>query len=118
MNKRILWIFLLLIPCLPIIFGLGTFIYPRYSEYSDLTISHLPNAIYILNTIRSEGFIPLWSDLLMAGYPFSADPLSGIWYPPGWIGILIHAPYGYNLSFALHLLWGGLGWRFSSPDQG
>lgn len=54
----------------------------------------------------------------MAGYPFSADPLSGIWYPPGWIGILIHAPYGYNLSFALHLLWGGLGMAFFLSRSG
>jgi len=108
-TKRTLHILLLLIPCLPILFGLGKFIYPRYSEFSDLTISHLPNAVHIVNTIRSNGFIPLWSDLIMAGYPFSADPLSGIWYPPGWIGILIPAPYGFNICLALHLFWGGLG---------
>lgn len=45
----------------------------------------------------------------MAGYPFSADPLSGIWYPPAWINILLPAPLGFNLTAALHLLWAGLG---------
>ncbi len=53
MRKQILWYLLLLVPLAPVILGLGTFIYPRYSEYSDLTISHLPGAVFILNTIRT-----------------------------------------------------------------
>ncbi len=109
MRKQILWYLLLLVPLAPVILGLGTFIYPRYSEYSDLTISHLPGAVFILNTIRTEGFIPLWSPLLMGGYPFSADPLAGLWYPPNWIAILLPAPYGFNLAAGLHILWAGLG---------
>jgi hypothetical protein len=107
--KRYLWYLLLLFPAAPVLLGLGAFIYPRYSEYSDLTISHLPNAIFILNTLRTDGFIPLWSNLFMGGYPFSADPLAGLWYPPNWIGILVPAPYGFNLAAGLHLFWAGLG---------
>ncbi len=109
MKGRSLWRLAILFPLIPILVGLGVFIYPRFSIYSDLTISHLPNAVYILHTIRDFGVIPLWSDLLMGGYPLSADPLSGIWYPPNWIGILLPAPWGFNILSALHLFWGGLG---------
>lgn len=109
MKRSAFWGILLVIPIVPILIGPGMFLYPRYSDFSDLTISHLPNAIFISDTIRDYGFIPLWSNLLMSGYPVSADPLSGIWYPPAWINVLLPAPLGFNLTAALHLLWAGLG---------
>lgn len=109
MRRHLKCYFLLLVPLAPILLGIGTFILPRFSDFSDLTISHLPSAMFIMNTIRAEGYIPFWSSQLMGGFPVSADPLAGLWYPPGWIGILIPAPYGFNLAAGLHLLWAGLG---------
>ncbi|MCJ7623168.1 MAG: YfhO family protein [Anaerolineaceae bacterium] len=45
----------------------------------------------------------------MSGYPFAANPLSGLWYPPGWLLLLSPLPLGINILILLHLFGGGLG---------
>jgi hypothetical protein len=45
----------------------------------------------------------------LSGYPFAANPLSGLWYPPGWLLLLLPIPMGFNLLILLHLFWGGIG---------
>jgi len=45
----------------------------------------------------------------MSGYPFAANPLSGLWYPPGWLALILPLPLGFNLLIGLHLIWGGIG---------
>ena len=75
---------LLFIPLVLLIPGWDGFVYSPRSNFSDLTISHYPSALFILDALRM-GQLPLWSPLLFAGYPFAADPLSGLWYLPGWL---------------------------------
>jgi hypothetical protein len=53
--------------------------------------------------------IPLWNPSILSGYPFDADPLSGLWYPPGWLALIFPLPVGINLVVWLHILIGGLG---------
>lgn len=77
------------------------------AEYSDLAITHYPNGLLIQRSIVQNHQIPLWSPQILSGYPFAANPLSGLWYPPGWIALLFPLPFGFNLTAALHLLWGG-----------
>ncbi|HVP20818.1 MAG TPA: YfhO family protein [Anaerolineaceae bacterium] len=89
--------------------NLGDFPFPARSIYSDLAISHYPNAVYLLHSISTWRQIPLWSDSILSGYPFAADPLSGLWYLPGWLAYLFPLPLGFNLNVLLHLVWGGLG---------
>lgn len=107
-EKKWSWLILLL-PLTPWLIGSANFYYPKYSEFSDLTITHLPNAIYLLHSIKNYGEIPFWSDLIFSGYPFAANPLAGLWYPPGWVAYGFPLPFGFNLAVFLHLLWGAIG---------
>lgn len=100
---------LLLIPLLPWIILSDFFFFPRYSDYSDLVISHLSNAHYIAQSLAETGRIPLWSDAILSGYPLAANPLAGIWYPPGWLVHFFPLHIGFNLLVLTHLLWGGWG---------
>lgn len=109
MKKRFIILAILFCPLFLYFPSLSLYPFPLHSSYSDLLISHLPNAIYLQRAILSFKEIPLWSDLIMGGYPFFADPLSGLWYPPEWLLLIYpHAP-GFNILILLHVLWGGAG---------
>lgn len=111
MIRKKWWCLILVIPLLPWLIRSANFFYPRYSEFSDLTITHLPNAIYLVNSIKNFGILPLWSDLIFGGYPFAASPLSGLWYPPGWLAYILPQPFGFNLVVIIHLFWGAIGFK-------
>ncbi len=83
------------------------FAYPGQSSYSDVTISHYPNLLYLQRSLAS-GRIPLWSNTILSGYPFAANPLSGMWYPPLWMALLFQGATGLNVVVALHLLLGSV----------
>src|SRR5271157_2856345 len=113
MNKQKVIIFtILLLPVTIFLPFINKFPYPYNSNYSDLTISHYPNAIFIKHSLANYGQIPLWSDSILSGYPFAADPLSGLWYPPGWPALILPLPLGFNILVLIHFLWGGLGMFF------
>ncbi len=101
---------LLLLPFLVILPNLDTFPYPRYTgAYSDITVSHYPNAYFLRQELLAHRPIPLWSPTILSGYPFIANPLSGLLYPPGWLGLLLPIPAGFHVVIALHLVLGGVG---------
>lgn len=101
---------LLLLPLLILLPGLTDFPYASASQpYSDLTLSHYPNTLFLRQALQEYGRIPLWSPLILGGAPFAANPLSGLWYPPGWLALLLPLPLAFNLLVLLHLLWGGVG---------
>jgi len=101
------WILLL-----PVLFYLHKVTGFPYSSgnavFSDYTITHYPNNLFLKQSLLS-GHLPLWSPSIFCGYPFFANPLSGLWYLPGWIALLFPLPIGTNLVAALHLLFGGIG---------
>ncbi|GAP10894.1 bacterial membrane protein YfhO [Bellilinea caldifistulae] len=107
-RKKFEWL-ILVIPLIPWLIGAEYFFYPRYSGFSDLTITHLPNAIYLLDSIKNHGTFPFWSTLILGGYPFAANPLAGLWYPPGWLAYIFPYPTGFNILVMLHLFWGAVG---------
>jgi hypothetical protein len=108
--RRILFVLaLLLIPLFILLPGINDFAYPLGSSYSDIAISHYPNLIFLRESLADGGGIPFWSNTILSGYPFAANPLSGLWYPPGWLLLLLPLPLGINLLVMLHLLWGGVG---------
>ena len=109
MIKKVFQFLILICPIALLLPFLGKFAFPPGSPYSDLVISHLPNVIYIRHAISTWHEIPLWSDLILSGYPFAADPLSGLWYLPGWLAIVLPEPFGFNLLIVLHILFGGIG---------
>lgn len=108
-SQDALFIVFLLILLLSLMAGLGGFPYPSsQAEYSDFTISHYPNAVFLQRAISRAEF-PLWSSSILSGYPFFASPLSGLWYPIGWLALAFPLPLGLNLLAFLHLLSGGVG---------
>jgi hypothetical protein len=112
------WALIILLPAALLAPMLGGFIYLRGAEFSDLVISHLPNALWIQRSLREWGQIPLWSNTILSGYPFAANPLSGLHYPPGWIALLFPQPFGLNLVMLLHLAAGGAGMYFFLRGEG
>jgi hypothetical protein len=84
------------------------------AEFSDLLISHLPNAVFIHNALGEWGQIPLWNPTIYSGAPFAADPLSGMTYLPSWIAVAYPVPLTFNLLVLLHSpeIWiGKASWR-------
>ncbi|MBN2502854.1 MAG: hypothetical protein JXB38_18890 [Anaerolineales bacterium] len=100
----------LMLPLLLFLPGVAGFPYPGSgAPYSDLAVSHYPNAVFLTRTIIADHQIPLWSPTILSGYPFAANPLAGLWYPFGWPALIFPLPLGFNLVVMLHLLWGGVG---------
>jgi hypothetical protein len=85
------------------------FIYRPNSAYSDLTITHWPNALFIRRSLATWGQVPLWRPLIFGGHPFAANPLSGLWYPPNLLLLILPLTPAFNLLFILHAAWGGWG---------
>jgi hypothetical protein len=83
--------------------------YPPGAQFSDLMITHLPNAEYTRTALTRYGQWPLWNAQLFGGQPFAGDPLAGIWYPPNLLLLLLPLPFAFNVLFALHLAWAGYG---------
>lgn len=89
----------------------------RAAQFSDLLISHWPNAEFLNRAIRTWHQIPLWNPTILSGYPFFADPLAGVWYPPLWIAAAFPSALTFNLLVWLHVVWGGLGmWRLARRE--
>lgn len=84
------------------------------ARYTDLLVAHAPSALLVRQSLAAGDGLPLWNPQLAGGLPFAADPLSGIWYPPNWLAVLLPIGFGFNLIFWLHLAWAGLGaWRLA-----
>jgi hypothetical protein len=108
--RKYYWIGVLLVPLLILLPGLTGFPYPpQPGAYSDISITHYPNVLFLRDSIFRGHTIPLWSPTILSGYPFDADPLSGLWYPPGWLALVLPLPMAFNISIFLHLLWMGIG---------
>lgn len=118
-QKRVLLIGFLAIPLVLFLQNPSGFPYPTsVSQYSDFSISHFPNMIYLQDSLLEYRIVPLWSPTILSGYPFAANPLSGLWYPAGWIALLFPLPFGLNIVAALHLLWGGFGLLYLLKSEG
>ncbi len=109
-KKDLRWLFLLTI-LIPLA-AWDRFIVPAGTEISDIMISHFPNLLFIQRSLEAGQGVPLWSPLILSGYPFSANPLSSLWYPPAWLSLIFPLPLGINLVMALHVLIGVFGFYF------
>ena len=77
--------------------------------YTDLLLTHYPNAVFLRRSILEFQQIPLWSQLIYSGAPFAANPLSGLFYLPGWISLLFPLPAGLSFTLAIHAVLGSWG---------
>lgn len=81
----------------------------RGGAFSDLLISHWPNAEFLRQSLSTWKQLPLWNPMILSGAPFAADPLAGLWYLPNWLAVLIPGALGWNLLIWLHLASAGTG---------
>ncbi len=102
----------------PLSFHLGDVPFHPNAKYTDLLISHWPNAFFIRAAWQEWGSFPLWNPQILSGAPLAADPLFGIWYPPNWLTLILPISIGLNLIFWLHLGWGGLGMYYLARTEG
>lgn len=79
------------------------------SEYTDLLVSHFPNAVMVNTGLMEYKQIPFWNPTILGGTPASADPLVGLWYPPRWLSFLFPTINVFNLLLGVHLIWAALG---------
>lgn len=111
MNRRVYrWV--LLLPGLIPLYAWDRFMVPAGTKISDIMISHYPNLLFLQRSLAGGQGIPLWSPLVLSGYPFAANPLSSLWYPPAWISLLFPLPLGINIVMALHVILGAVGFYF------
>ena len=107
------WLIILifLIPVLVYLPGIfGKIPYPSDSAlYTDLMLTHYPNALYLRQSIIEYQQIPLWSTLIHSGAPFAANPLAGLFYLPGWLSMLFPLPEGISVMLAAHAVFGTWG---------
>ena len=118
LEKRWIGLLIMAVPILFFLPYLGNFAYPTSSPFSDLVISHYPNAVFFRMALETWGQVPLWSNTILSGYPFAANPLSGLWYPPGWLVLVLPLPLGFNVLVLSHLLWGGFGMSLLLEAEG
>ncbi len=116
MRRYSLW--LLVLPCLPVLAAWNNFIVPAGTNISDIMISHFPNLLLIQRSLASGQGIPLWSRSILSGYPFAANPLSTLWYPPAWLSLFFPLPLGINLVMALHIFIGSIGFYYLLRQMG
>ena len=111
MPRAILRVVLFLIPGLvyALTFGGDVALPPGEAAFSDLLITHYPNLLYLRESILLDQQLPLWSTLIQSGAPFAANPLSGLFYLPGWLAMLFPLPTGLNLAVAAHVIFGTWG---------
>lgn len=121
LSERQDWIALLLIALMPLALllpGMGGVPYPNAeAAFSDMTISHLPYTETLRQSLVEERF-PLWNANILSGAPFAANPLTGLWYPPGWPALMFNLPFGFNLMILIHLIWSGWGLYFLLRSEG
>ena len=84
-------------------------LYPPASPYSDLMLTHWPNAQLVRQSVWRDQTWPLWNPVQFAGLPFAANPLSGLWYPLNVALLILPLSPAFNLLLLFHLCLGGLG---------
>jgi len=111
-NRVDLWtaavLFLPVIVYLPALIG-GVPFPSGESQFTDLLIAHYPNLLYLKQSLLTDHQLPLWFSTIYSGVPFAANPLSGLFYLPGWIAMLFPLPFGVLLVSAGHSAFGAWG---------
>jgi hypothetical protein len=100
------WFILALVLLWPLVRHPGWWIWTPGAEYSDLAVTHWPNAHFARRALWQDGQFPLWRPTIMSGTPFAANPLSQLYYPPNWLLLFLPAiplEVGFNLSALAHL---------------
>ncbi|MBE2288774.1 MAG: hypothetical protein IAE95_04415 [Chitinophagaceae bacterium] len=82
----------------------------QHSLIWDARDIFLPWRFFISDCLRN-GVLPVWNPYQQSGYPFFADPQSGMWYPVAQLMALFgrYSVYLFNAEFILTVAAGGWG---------
>jgi hypothetical protein len=69
----------------------------------DLVNHYIPNKQFLKESV-ARGALPLWNPYIFSGHPFLANIQTGIFYPPGWLCLVLPVSYGFSLLAAFHFL--------------
>lgn len=102
---------------LPVLGGKAAFP-PGPGTYTDLLVTHYPNLLFLRDSLFIHHQLPLWTSLIHSGAPFAANPLSGLFYLPGWAALAFPLPAGLTLVLAGHVVFGTWGmYRFLRLEE-
>ena len=57
-----------------------------------------PDQIYARQEAEDHGRLPEWNPLILGGVPHAANPLTSVFYPPGWLVLLVDREDGPLLA--------------------
>jgi len=103
-NKHFL---LLLMLTVLLFFPLSFHLYPMKYDAIDCFFPWR----YFISSELNQGRFPFWNPYQDLGYPISADPSSGAWYPIVWIFSLFgkYSIYTISLEYLFHVFIAGIG---------
>src|SRR5947209_2256690 len=82
---------------------------PQTTPQWDTIDYHAGVLTYFVDSVRAF-HLPQWTNFTYSGYPFLADPQTGVWYPGNWILVLTGvSAKTLELLLALHCFWDGFG---------
>lgn len=61
------------------------------------------------NSWLARGIFPWWNPYIFSGFPFIANPLINIWYPPNWLYTVLPRTAAYPVHLAFHIFWASFG---------
>lgn len=88
-DPRLRRLHLALLAALPFLFYLPVVAGTARFRFGDFITQFWSFATYKSQALWS-GQLPLWTPYLFAGYPFAAEPQAALFYPPGWLTVLIN----------------------------
>lgn len=105
---------MLLLALVTLVFHWGAIFTPEGQALpgSDFEEIHYPLLHFVVDSVQTDGVIPLWNPHQFLGYSVVGNPQYGLFYPPNWLLLLygtvgIYA--GVGLLVGLHTFWLALG---------
>jgi hypothetical protein len=92
--------------------------YRQIAFFHNTMMWDMTNQVFVWHRFISECFhahiLPLWCPYSRLGYPFFADPQSGLFYPPTWLFTYFthYSLYTNDLEFIAHVIGASFGMRF------
>jgi hypothetical protein len=104
--RHLVFVTLALVLLWPAVQHPGWWLWTPGAEYSDLAVTHWPNAHFTRRALWEYGRFPVWRPTIMSGVPFAANPLVGLYYPLNWVFLFLpwlSLEVGFNVSALAHL---------------
>jgi hypothetical protein len=109
--RHLVFVTLALVLLWPAVQHPGWWLWTPGAEYSDLAVTHWPNAHFTRRALWEYGRFPLWRPTIMSGVAFAANPLAGLYYPLNWMFLFLpwlSLEVGFNVSALAHLWLAGM----------